>query len=354
MIESIRAQLEANGLSALIITDLINLRYVTGLMISSGTLVISQGEAVLFVDKRYDLLAKTHCPYLRVETGSLERINESITALLRSIQGPIGFNGSSMSVDRYQGLLSQVPDVQLVSSSRFFAQLRRKKVPSEIERIERACQLCEKGFSFIVDNLRVGVTEEALSRAVKSFWFSQGADGIAFEPIIAFGANSASPHWSPSSTALKDNSVVLIDIGVQVQGYNSDMTRTFFWGQPDRELLKYYSIVHGAYALAEQLAKPGVAPIDLDKSVREYFAEHGCEDKFIHGLGHGVGLELHEAPRINSVFEHELPLIEGDVITIEPGLYIEGKGGIRIESTFVVEQDRARNLFSLPTELRVV
>jgi Xaa-Pro aminopeptidase len=211
--------------------------------------------------------------------------------------------------------------------------------------------LCAQGFQFLLQQIREGITEVQLVQALKAFWFTNGAESLSFDPIVAFGPNSACPHWIPSAFALTKNSPVLIDIGVSVGGYHSDMTRTLFFGRPDPELQACKAVVLEAYRRAEERAVPGVTPFQLDSVAREYISSKGYGEYFVHGLGHGVGLQVHEPPRISATAPDEPALQVGDVITIEPGIYLPGRGGVRIENTVVIEESGARSLIPTPLEV---
>ena len=191
-----------------------------------------------------------------------------------------------------------------------------------------------------------GISEKELSNCIKRLFLDYGAD-IAFDPIVAFGKNSACPHWHPSDERLEDQELVLIDIGALWNNYASDMTRVLFLKPPQKEIKEAFLAVQQAYEAAASAAKPGVDCAYLDTLARKALQEANLEDFFTHGLGHGVGLEVHEAPRLNK-FAVNIPLIEGDVITIEPGIYLPNIGGIRLENTLVIEKEKARSFMSMP------
>jgi Xaa-Pro aminopeptidase len=351
ILEHVRALLSQNPISGVLIVAPTDLRYVTGLSLSRGTLFITHEKAVLFIDPRYEVLAKSlpidfeiHCH------RSSSDMNSAIQKLFNGSKGPIGFDATTMTVERFQELASIAMPGQLIAIPAFFSHLRRPKRPDEISAIQEACTLCEQGFTHLLGEIHEGVTEQHLSRALKAFWFTHGAEEVSFEPIIAFGPNSACPHWSSSSTPLAMHSQILIDIGVKCHSYHSDMTRTIFFGRPDPEMLACHTFVQEAYMMAFSQVRPGVVPSELDATARHYLASKGYGDTFVHGLGHGVGLEVHESPRISASATHEYPLEVGDVITIEPGVYLEGRGGIRIENTIVIEAFAPRSFFTVPIQ----
>ena len=348
-LEKARALITQHALGGIITLFPIHLRYLTGLSLTRGTLLISPERASLFIDRRYAFAAVSLSPEFEVVVSSSpEEEKAALRQRLEAVSGLVGFDPATTTVDQFQTLAAL--GRQFEPSAALFSALRRPKSLLEISTIQEACTLCAKGFSFLLHQLREGVTEVQLVQALKAFWFANGAEEVSFDPIIAFGPNSACPHWPPSAFALANDSPVLIDIGVAVQGYHSDMTRTVFFGRPDPELAACKAVVLEAYRLAERAARPGVAPFALDALARDYISSRGYGEFFVHGLGHGVGLQVHEPPRVSELSPGEPALEAGDVITIEPGIYLPGKGGVRIENTVVIEWSGARSLIPVPLE----
>jgi Xaa-Pro aminopeptidase len=350
-LEHVQNLIRHSDVAAVLIVSPTDLCYVTGLSISKGTLLITSEKAVLFIDPRYRIAAETlpsECDVVCHLDPS--KMRASIGKALKGISGHVGFDSSTMTVDRFQDLSSYASPSQLIPVPSLFSNLRRPKSSDEITAIEEACKLCERGFLFLVEQIHEGVTEQQLSQALKTFWFTHDAEALSFEPIIAFGPNSACPHWTSSATRLTAPSPILIDIGVKRHGYHSDMTRTLFFGPPDPELFICHALVQEAYTLAFSLARPGVSPFSLDAAARQFLTDKGYGNAFVHGLGHGVGREVHEPPRLSAFSKDEGSLEKGDVITIEPGIYIPGRGGVRIENTVVIEESSARSLFSVPIQ----
>ena len=347
-VEHVRSLMGRYSVPLLLIMSPTDLRYVTGVGFSRGALLITPSKALLVVDQRYALRAAALQSLFEVAVLPVgASIYHVLDGALKEIQGPVCFDPTTMTVEAYEELCVHAP---CRAAPELFAHLRRPKRPEEIQTIEKACDLCQKGFEYLYTQIREGVTEEELVQALKLFWLAGGAEGVSFEPIIAFGPNSACPHWAPSSTPLKNHSIILIDIGVKNHSYHSDMTRTVFFGQPDPQLLKWHDMVREAYGLALAHARPNVLPVDLDRMVRDFLASKGYKEAFLHGLGHGVGLEVHEAPRISPTAKEAAAFEVGDVIAIEPGLYVPEKGGVRIENTVVVGPEGGRSLSSLSIE----
>ena len=348
-LEKARALLSQQALGGVIMLFPIHLRYMTGLAVTRGTLLIGRERASLFIDRRYAFAAVSLSPEFEVViSSSPEEEKETLRQRLEAISGPVGFDPSTTTVEQFQTLVAL--GHHLEPAPALFSVLRRPKSFLEITAIQEACTLCAKGFQFLLRQLREGVTELQLVQALKAFWFANGAESISFDPIVAFGPNSACPHWLPSAFALAQDSPVLIDIGVSVQGYHSDMTRTVFFGRPDPELVACKAVVLEAYRRAERAAIPGAAPFALDALARDYIKTKGYGEFFVHGLGHGVGLQIHEPPRVSELALREPVLEVGDVITLEPGIYLPGRGGVRIENTVVIEALGARSLIPVPLE----
>jgi Xaa-Pro aminopeptidase len=351
-LEKARALVRKHRLGGILTLSPVPLRYLTGLCMSRGTLLITPTKASLFIDRRYAFAAVSLSPEFEVIVSSTAIEEQAaLKERLLVLQGAVGFDPSTTTVEQFQTLVSL--GGHLEPASALFSELRRPKSPDEIATIKAACILCAQGFHFLLHQLREGVTEEQLVQALKAFWFTNGAESLSFDPIIAFGPNSACPHWIPSAFALTKGSPVLIDIGVSVHGYNSDMTRTLFFGRPDPELIACKDVVLEAYRRAEARAVPGVTPLQLDAVAREYITSEGYGEYFVHGLGHGVGLQVHEPPRISAAAPDESALQVGDVITIEPGIYLPGRGGVRVENTVVIEEAGARSLIPLPLEVEL-
>lgn len=341
IIERAQSLLEKCGVAAVITFSSLDLFYCTGRRINHGALLITKKEIFLWTDSRYALLTNDlPQPLHSFISPNFLPLAEQCEKLL----GPIGFDAGMLTYSKYQQLCSSAPKAHFVPSSEYFQQLRRKKSPEEISAIERSCNLCDAGFSVLLEHIHTGITEKNLAKKLKSFWFENGAEALSFEPIIAFGVNSACPHWETSDSPLLANSIIQIDIGVALGGYHSDMSRVIFYGEPDQEMLSCYNIVRETYELAFAAARPGMTPYELDRLARENIIRHGYPNAFSHGLGHGVGLAIHEAPRFSTLCKDEFPLEVGDVFTIEPGIYLPGRGGVRFENLVVIEETKTRCL----------
>jgi Xaa-Pro aminopeptidase len=339
-IEKIQKELPGYNVEALYISSPLDIFYCTGLTLSKGTLLIFPDACCLIVDGRYFEACKASATI----PVYLDKAVTLSTLLGKTHK--IGFDGDFETVNACRKLHESIPQLSWVPISKPCGKARLVKEPEEIEKIEKACRLCQEGFDFLLTQIHEGVTEEELARALEIFWIQKGGT-LAFESIIAFGKNSAFPHARAGKTALCRNETIVVDIGVKRDGYNSDMTRNVFFGTVHPEIEKIAQIVLEAQEEAFLSAVPGISAFELDGVARAVIEEEGYGQYYTHNLGHGVGLEVHEDPYLkhDPAYRNTL-LAQGMVITIEPGIYLPGIGGVRIEDTCVIEEKGARSLFS--------
>lgn len=338
-IQKLQALLPEWGVDALLITNPTDLFYLTSIKMSTGKLFVNKEGATLIVDGRYF----EKCKEATMKT--LLKSDESIASQFQRIER-LGFDADTTTYAALIGL--QTHGVECVPLERPVEKLRIVKDAQEQQKIRNACALVCKSFEYIAALLQEGVTEKQLAQHLQIFWLEQGADGAAFAPIIAFGENSAMPHHIHGNRALRRGDIVLIDIGVQLDAYCSDMTRVLFFGDPDPKLQEIAKIVKEAQVAALSRCRAGATTRQLDAVARSVIAKAGYEDLFVHGLGHGIGLEIHEAPYLKKESTSPDVLLEpGMAITIEPGIYISGLGGVRIEDTVIVTEQGCENLIPL-------
>lgn len=330
------------GCEACLIQNPVDLFYLTGLPLSAGKLIVHPKEAALFVDGRYVQMAQERAPIQTMLDGQ-----EAILSFFKSCHcRSIYFDGQHTSYDTFLKWKKDFNEITFISNTSLFKTLRVKKDFDEVQKMRQSARLLWKGFQHICSLLKTGVTEKELSRSFEIFCLQQGGDGLAFEPIIAFGPHSAMPHYRSENTPLRAEDIVLIDIGVVVDRYHSDMTRILFHEKPQPELESLYRINKAAHDAALELCRPGTKLGALDRAARDVMAEHGVEDLFLHSLGHGVGLEIHEFPRIKWDGEDKDVVLEpGMVFTIEPGLYLSGTGGVRYEDTILITDAGYENFY---------
>jgi len=337
--DRINALFKAHQVDLLIIEKPIDLFYLTGLNLSLGTLLISKKGGHLFVDGRYLAFAQKKGPCSCEKTT-----NEAVSKKLSSYS-KIGFDAAETSYARFQEL-TKLAKKDLTPLKKLTDSTRAIKTLTEIKALKKSAALLWKGFQFLKKSLKVGITEKAAATLFEVFCLENGAEKVAFDPIVAFGKNTAFPHYRPGSTRLKKGDAVLLDLGVVVDHYNSDMTRTFFFGKPDPRLVVFHAVVKEAHDAALLLCRPGVKVGELDRAARHVIEKAGLDRYLAHSLGHGVGLEIHEFPRIKFQGEDTNVLLEeGMVITIEPGLYWPGVGGCRFEDTIVITRKGYDNFY---------
>lgn len=355
-VEQLQNILKNNGCDLFLVDDLTNLFYLTSCSLSAGVLLVHAQGAILMVDNRYYENCKKQSPFpvLLSEKTSWLAVIQSLKEIKT-----IGFDSETTSYKRFCDLekeirKNQLP-YQLIPLENPIRHLRTFKDSEEIALLHEAAKLGSNGYDYILTLLKEGITEKEIALELEIFWKKKGSKALAFDPIIAFGKNSSMPHYRAGDTKLTKGMIVLIDIGVNLGHYHSDMTRTLFYGTPHPKLEEIYQIVLTAQQKALSLCKPGVTVGELDQAARQYIEEKDYGECFSHSLGHGVGLEIHELPVIrNKPPFKETPLMEGMVITIEPGIYLPELGGVRIEDTVVITKDGYLNLTERSKDLSVI
>jgi Xaa-Pro aminopeptidase len=345
-IETLALHLAELECDALLIEHPIHIFYLTGLDLSAGKLVVTPQSSALIVDGRYFEMCQQNspCPVYLLDQLSLKEW------LLEHAILTLAFESETTSYQAYLRLKKMVDEISdkaitLKPTASPLIGMRSIKDAAEIHMLSEAAMLCYQGYEFVASHLQEGITEIELEIELEYFWRKKGATKVSFVPIIAFGPNSSMPHHRAGPTRLEKGVPVLIDIGVCKNHYHSDMTRTLFFGDVAPEVKTIYTIVEAAKQKALDLCRPGVLIGQLDRAARDVITSEGYGDFFTHSLGHGIGLEVHEAPalRKHSLY-NETPLQPGMVVTIEPGIYLPGLGGVRLEDTIVITQDGHRTL----------
>ena len=336
-------------LDQLFVSDLVNVRYLTGFTGTNGACLVGREELVFFTDFRYTERA-AHEVGPEWERPDAER--ELVPQIAARMSGRVGFEDSKLSVRQLARLEAAVGEgVDLVPAGDLVEQLRAVKEPEEIERMTAASELADDVFRWALERGLAGRTEGDVARACEARIRELGAEP-SFPPIIAAGENGALPHAEPGEREIGSGELVVFDMGAQLDGYCSDGTRTFATGEPGDEAREVYDLVLAAQLAALAAIRAGAGGKEVDAVAREMIAEAGHGDHFGHGLGHGVGLEVHEAPRLATTSEDELR--EGNAVTVEPGVYLPGRFGVRIEDLVVLTGDGYSNLSGTPKELTIV
>lgn len=349
-----------NEVDALLVTDLVNIRYLTGFTGSNATLVVTswdmrnaEDRTVIGTDGRYLSQVAEQVPDLRAEIARATA--RRIVELAGEWQlGRVGFESHVVTVDQHRGFIEQKTGLEFVATPGLVEQLRMVKDAYEIDQLRAACAAGDAGLATLLEHggLRPGRTERQVARDLEWAMFEHGADAVAFETIVATGANSAIPHHRPTDAVLATGDFVKIDFGAVVGGYHSDMTRTFVLGAASDWHREVYALVEAAQRAGREALKPGAQVTDVDAAARTVIEEAGHGKLFVHGLGHGVGLQIHEAPGIAKTGTGTL--LSGVAVTVEPGVYFPGRGGVRIEDTLVVREGGPDLLTNTSKDLTVV
>ena len=318
--------LAENALDALLVSWLPNIRYLTGFTGSNGLLLVHRGRPVLATDSRYTLQAarETDCRVL-ARRGSLVRL---LAPIIRKLGlRTIGIEAARMTLAAFEAVRAELqPPVSFKPTSGLVEGLRAVKSPEEVEKIRKAVILCSKAFESFARDIRPGITELELAAELDYQVRKLGAERNSFETIVASGERSAFPHAAPTAKTIRRRELLLIDVGAQLNGYSSDMTRMIHLGRPTAKTRELYRVVLEAQLAALDAVRPGVAASRIDGTARRVLRRSGLAHLFTHSTGHGLGLEIHEPPRLGK--GEKTPLQAGMVLTIEPGVYMEGFGGV--------------------------
>ncbi|MES2344553.1 MAG: Xaa-Pro peptidase family protein [Chlamydiota bacterium] len=325
-IQQLQEQLSLWDVDGCLVENPIDLFYLTGLTLSTGSLLVCTDSVCLFVDGRYKAMVQ--------ETGVVPY--GDILELDRHLKNKkIAFDSSTTVYQRFVKL--EKTDCALKAIPGLTKELRVIKDSQEIAILKKSGKLALSGIEYVATLLKPGVTEKELAREFELFCLEGGASGLSFPPIIAFGSNSALPHYRSGNRVLQEGDIVLIDAGAILNNYCSDLTRMVFFGKEDPQLKKMYDSIREAHKAALSCCRPGTPLRVLDETARKSIEDAGLGELIVHGLGHGVGLEVHEFPSVNMKGDDKDVLLRaGMVITIEPGLYLPGKGGVRYEDTIII------------------
>jgi Xaa-Pro aminopeptidase len=350
----LRARLDEAGCEALLVTNLANVRYLTGFTGSAALLLVLPDELVLATDGRYQFQSAEQLAAAgveaRIEIGNAGGQKEALSAAARAV-GRLGLEAASVTWARQRAFASEwFPDADLVATENVVEALRRVKDDGEVARMAAAAAVADRALAAVRHLLADGVTEADFALALDSEIRRLGAAGNSFDTIVASGPNGAKPHARPTDRPVEPGELVVLDFGAVVDGYCSDMTRTLCVGPPRSGVLeRMVEVVAESQAAGVAAVRAGMAAADVDAACREVIAAAGWADAFLHSTGHGVGLDIHEAPAVSAVSGDTLA--SGYVVTVEPGVYLPEHGGVRIEDTVVVTEDGCRPLTLAPKDL---
>ena len=346
-LDSVRAALSDRELDAVLISNSANRRYLSGFAGSAGYLLITSKEAVLATDFRYVEQAQSQAPEFRIE-----RIGGKLDWLPKLIAGAgarrVGFEGQDVTVAAHAAFRRAIDEaetaggVTLVETSDLVEKLRGVKDEEEMELVERAVEIADRAFEAVAPRIRAGQREREVAWELEKAMRDGGAEATSFDIIVAAGPNGALPHHRAGETVIGHGDPIVIDMGASYSGYCSDLSRTVIVGEPDETFRKVYDTVLRAQSEAESRVRSGMTGGEVDGISRGIITEAGYGENFGHGLGHGVGLDVHELPRVAPSADDRLD--DGMVFTVEPGIYVSGWGGVRIEDMVVLENGSARVL----------
>jgi Xaa-Pro aminopeptidase len=333
---AVSAALADRKIEALLISSLANVRYLTGFAGSSGLVLATPTGTHFITDPRYGTDASRNVT-CKVHIAKRPLSDTAATIIKRNRLKKIGFEPAWMNVEEHQAFQKKLPPrTVLEPAGGIVEELRAVKSPSEIEQIRRSVRVNSEAYGRTLGKIRVGMRERDIASELDYQMRVRGAEKCAFDTIVAAGVRTALPHAHPSDRRLEENELLLIDMGAFVDGYASDMTRVSFLGVPSKRVRSLYRAVAEAQQAAMGAVRAGVSAGRVDAAAREVLKSHELERAFVHSTGHGLGLEIHEGPRIGK--KDKTKLRAGMVITIEPGAYIEGLGGVRIEDTVLVTE----------------
>lgn len=351
-IARLRQHILEQNLDAVIITKPTNRRYLSGFTGSNGYLLMTTQENILLTDFRYTEQASKEAPDFKVIQYQMPLTNTLRELITKYKLSRIGLERETITLSVYEEFTAGIPGVELVSIPDPVDHLRRVKLPHELDCIKKAAEITDKAFLHILDFIRPGMTENEVAVELEFFMKRLGSEKNAFEIIVASGERGALPHGVASSKIMNKGEMVTLDLGCVYQGYHSDMTRTIFLGQPEPAQREIYELVLRAQEAVLQAIQPGMTGMQADTIARNIISKAGYGDNFGHGLGHSVGLDIHEEPRLAP---HDASILEpGMVVTVEPGVYLPNWGGVRIEDLIVITSDGCDIISKATKKLTVV
>jgi len=343
------------GYDAAVFFDEISQRYLTGFYTTDGIVLVSEHETALITDSRY-----FEAVTIAKSKGELEDdctpylfTSRALDSLFEHIQkkniASLAFDKTLTTVSQSEKLIQALPKIKIGGISNICSEARQYKSKKEIENIKAAQAITDAAFAHILNFIKEGVTETEIAAELEYFCRKNGADGMAFDTIAISGTKTSMPHGVPAPIPVTKNAFITMDFGAKYNGYCSDMTRTVVLGKADRDMRQIYKTVLTAQQKALDCIKSGVTGYEVDKAARSYIYSDGYEGYFGHSTGHSLGLEIHEEPRFSSAWNEKI--FAGAVMTVEPGIYIPGKGGVRIEDMVLVTENGYENFTKSPKEL---
>jgi len=352
--QKIANQLDAYGLDAMMVTSEPNRLYVTQFHSTAGVAIVTREKSYFITDSRYIEAAGKAVTGAEIRQNTAQNTAVQITGEILQAHGvkKLGFEEQYATVAEYNLWKEKLPCEKLVPATKLIMDLRSVKEPEEIECLVAAQRIAEKALKEVIDFIKPGVTEKEISAYLQYRMLCHGAEKMSFEPIVVSGVNSSMPHGVPTGKKVEKGDFVTMDFGCVYGGYCSDMTRTVAVGYVTEEMEKVYNTVLAAQKAGIAAAKAGVTGKAVHEAAAKVIADAGYGDYFGHGFGHGVGVEIHESPR--AAVTNTRPLPAGAVISAEPGIYLPGKFGVRIEDVIVIGEDGSNDIMEAPHELIII
>lgn len=350
-LEKIKEKLAGRGLDGILITSPENHRYSCGFHNPDGQILITKNKSYVLADFRYIEAAKRESDTeyeVIMPTADLPETIRKYTE--ENDVKKLGFEESSLNYKQFEEISRILTNCEMVPAEQIMSELRIIKTPDEIEKIVKAQRIAEKSFEELLTHLSADITEREAAAELEYLMKKNGAEGISFETIAVSGSASSSPHGVPRDKKL-EKGFLTFDFGALIDGYHSDMTRTIVIGKADEDMKKVYNTVLKAQLAVLDVISFGKSNFEMDKISRDIIYKAGYEGCYGHSLGHGVGLLIHESPNMSPKTAPNVTLEEGNVVTVEPGIYIEGKYGCRIEDMVYITKEKAVNLTQCPKEL---
>ncbi|WP_179946125.1 M24 family metallopeptidase [Planococcus kocurii] len=350
-IQKLRTEMNSRNIEALLITSSFNLRYITGFTGTAGLAIVTQEKAVFITDFRYTEQANDQVEDFVVVQAEKNLTDEAIKTVKSLAIQTLAFEQDHMTYATAMQYKSKM-DIELQPVSDLVEKIRMVKTPEEITILKAAAKIADNAFEHICGFIRPGLTELEVSNELEFFMRKQGATSSSFDIIVASGLRSALPHGVATDKIIKKGDMVTLDFGALYNGYISDITRTVAVGQPSEKMKEVYDVVLKAQELGVEKIGPGISGIEADAIARDYIKSKGYGDAFGHSTGHGIGLEVHEGPGLS--FKSETILEPNMAVTVEPGIYLPGIGGVRIEDDILITESGNERLTNSTKELRIL
>jgi len=351
-VDKLKERLAKESLDGMLVTNLTNVRYLSGFTGSTASCLILEGKSYFISDGRYLTQSREQVQEMEIIIDSGSHLKIIRDNNLISNSATLGFEADFLTVSNMDKLRELFPKTQWEATTRFVEEIAAVKDNSELRTLRAAVEITDKVFDQLIPELKPGAVEREVVAKISFAYKILGADGDSFNPIVASGPNSALPHAVSSDREFQDGDFVVMDFGAQYQGYHADMTRTVAIGSVTDRHREVYAVVQEAQKRGCDAARAGMTCRELDDVTRNYISDKGFGDYYVHGTGHGIGLEVHTMPRVSQISDDTL--LENYVVTIEPGIYIPEWGGVRIEDDVIIRKDGCEVLNRSTKELLVL